>query len=151
MNVRLRMLCTSAPLLTALVFFRVALSAQVPVTLYNFTGGAGGYGPYGLALGVGGVLYGVSTYGGTAFTGTAFSLTPPASSGGQWTPNIYSFPESKKIASPFGTFAVAGPDLLFNNSAFANNNHGSVFALFPPHPGRFMEPEVALRFCRIPE
>jgi hypothetical protein len=45
-----------------------------------------------LALGEGGVLYGVNTGGGNEGGGTAYSLTPPTTKGGAWTFQVlYSF------------------------------------------------------------
>jgi hypothetical protein len=86
----------SGTLFAALLVFNASIPAQTPhgtlTTLYSFTGGSDGFGPFtGVAVGAGGVLYGTAN-GATGGNGTAFSLTPPATPGGTWTESAYSFP-----------------------------------------------------------
>jgi hypothetical protein len=62
--------------------------------LWSFGGTGDGTDPQaGVAIGAGGVFYGVTPYGGTGGSGTAFSLAPPEAAGGAWTETVlYNFP-----------------------------------------------------------
>jgi uncharacterized repeat protein (TIGR03803 family) len=73
--------------------FSVTPPYGTEVILYSFTGGSDGWIPQGkLALGEGGVLYGVTTGGGNEGGGTAYSLTPPTTKDGPYTLQVlYSF------------------------------------------------------------
>jgi uncharacterized repeat protein (TIGR03803 family) len=108
--------------------------------LYNFQGGADGYGPSnGVVFGNSGELYGVTTAGGingdscSEGCGTVFELTPPAVAGGAWTHTVlYSFTGGADGGTP-----EASP-LLFHNGALYGATfsggiaEGTFFELAPP-------------------
>ena len=116
----------------------------VEALLYSFP--AGGVGPSALAIGSGGVLYGVTKYGGTAGNvplcnfppggcGTVLSLTPPASPAGAWTAaTLYSFTGGNDGAYPAGVAIGSGGVLYGVASNGGPSSTGVVFALTPP-PG----------------
>jgi uncharacterized repeat protein (TIGR03803 family) len=112
-----------------------AVQAATPgfETLYNFAG-ADGSEPDGLAIGAGGVLYGVTYEGGTSDRGTVFSLTPPASPGGAWTQAVlYSFPGGSDGVYPTGCLVVGPAGVLYGVTEYGGYQDGGVvFALSPP-------------------
>jgi len=122
-------------LLTALLAFPAYAAAQPPApvfkTLHSFTGQPGdGALPYGVIIGSGGVLYGITSSGGSANDGTVYSMTPPASAAGSWTyTTIYNFQTS---ASPDAL--VAGPGGVLYGTTYLGGTFrsGSVFSLTPP-------------------
>ena len=118
-------------LLIALLVFTVCGEAQTPAlkTLYAFTGDPSAGNPMAsVAIGSGRVLYGTTPSGGTANYGTVFSLTPPASSGGDWTEAlIYDFSASGGV-NPNGLTVGAGGVLYGTTSGGC----GTVFSLTPP-------------------
>jgi len=97
--------------------------------LYSFTGGIDGANPEArLALGSGGVLYGVTLTGGNANGGTIFSLTPPAKTGGAWTWKlIFSFNGKTNGYWP-GPLTAGKSGALFGTT-YANPS--AVFELIP--------------------
>jgi len=105
--------------------------------LHSFAGGAGdGAQPdyTGVAVGSGGVLYGLTYLGGPSNTGTVFSLTPPASPGGAWNENLlYSFgaPNSSQYF-PESTPVIGSGGVLYGTAQGGTANKGVVFSLTPP-------------------
>jgi hypothetical protein len=112
--------------------------------LWNFGNGADGSGPAGLIMDTGGALYGTTHAGGPFDTeqffysgGTAFKLTPPSTSGDNWTESIlWGFnhgsdaynPSSGLIADNSGNFYGT------TDSGGANTVGGTVFELSPGGP-----------------
>jgi len=142
-------------LLTALLVFNSHIAAQTLTTLHSFTGGPNdGWGPEtGVVIGAGGVLYGNTCCGGTTEQGTAFSLTPPASPGGLWTENVYSFPNTEAGNSYFGTLAISiGSNVLIgNNTESGSSVGGIVFSLHPPaSPGDSWAEKLLYEFTDYP-
>jgi uncharacterized repeat protein (TIGR03803 family) len=149
MTVLWRALPTGGTLLAAFLILIAHLAAQTnqPLkTVHMFSGGANdGAGPAGgVALGPGAVLYGVTTYGGTGpctdstfgpGCGTVYSLTPPASTGGDWSEAVlYSFPSQARAETGL---AVGEDGALYGTTDLGGtSDQGSVFALIPPEsPG----------------
>lgn len=105
--------------------------------LYNFTDGADGGGPTGVALGSAGVLYGTTNVGGASGNGTVFSLTPPAGPGA-WTERVlYNFPAGTFDVSPPNSPVVVGSGGVLYGTAGTGGpgNFGGVFSLTPPPGG----------------
>jgi uncharacterized protein (TIGR03437 family) len=107
-------------------------------TIYAFTGGpAPNDTVSGLAIGSGGVLYGVTSGGGTGSCpggcGTIFSLTPPASTGGSWTENVlYMFAGGNDGAYPLASVAIGAGGVLYGTTSSGGESGGTVFSLTPP-------------------
>jgi uncharacterized repeat protein (TIGR03803 family) len=146
--------------------------AWVETTLYSFVGPpADGAGPYGsVALGPGGVLYGITVGGGSGpcdvvfpGCGAVFSLTPPASPGGTWTEAVlYDFagaPDDGEV--PLGGVALAKNGVLYGTTQYGGNSPhhcyprgsedypgcGTVFSLTPPaSPGGAWAEAVLFNF-----
>jgi uncharacterized protein (TIGR03437 family) len=101
-------------------------------TLYTFMGGpAPSDMVAGLTIASSGVLYGVTSGGGTGSCpggcGTIFSLTPPASSGGNWTESVlYMFSGGSDGAYPMGSLTIGAGGVLYGTTG------GTVFSLTPP-------------------
>ncbi len=101
--------------------------------LYSFTGLSDGSIPTAnVALGVGGVLYGVTEYGGLSGTGVIFSLTPPASAG-PWTESVlYSFTGLTDGGWPIAGLAASSSGTLYGNTCCGGTaNSGTTFLLQP--------------------
>jgi len=101
--------------------------------LYDFTNQAGGTLPNSLIV-ADGVLYGttfVSEYG-LGF-GAVFSLTPPASSGGDWTETVlYSFTGGSDGGSP-NSLMMGESGMLYGTALIGGTaNNGVAFSLTPP-------------------
>jgi len=113
-------------------------TAWTKTVLYNF-GGPKARKPFGgLTPGPGGVFYGTTYYGGAADAGTVFKLTPPAAGKTVWTEtDLYAFKGGGDGASPF-TGVVRAPNgaLYGTTSAGGTADHGIVFKLTPPAPGK---------------
>jgi uncharacterized protein (TIGR03437 family) len=122
-------------------------------TIHNFTGsrtgcaGCDGAVPSGgLALGAGGLLYGVTQFGGAYGFGTIYSLKPPGTASGAWTESpIYSF-SSTGGTNPSGSLVIGTRGVLYGTTQYGGNSAcsapgvpvgcGTVFALSPPsNPG----------------
>ncbi|MGA2133069.1 MAG: choice-of-anchor tandem repeat GloVer-containing protein [Bryobacteraceae bacterium] len=111
--------------------------AWTPTALYDFSLSDGAAPSY-LAMGTGGVIYGIANSGGAADEGTVFSLAPPASPGGAWTYTLlYSFQGGADGALPMGI--VVGPGgVLYGateqggGAASCKFGCGTVFSLAPP-------------------
>jgi uncharacterized repeat protein (TIGR03803 family) len=108
---------------------RIAAQAQFE-TIFKFSGSPDSSGPQGLAAGPHGMLYGMTVDGGSAGYGTVFQLTPPSSSGGQWTKStLYEF--TGAIGS--GGNPVSAPVLGKDGSIYgATATVSTIFQLQPP-------------------
>jgi uncharacterized repeat protein (TIGR03803 family) len=127
---------------SAIVLTTHLIAAQTLTTLYTFTNlGGDGDSPQGaLVMGPGGVLYGVTEYGGTAGYGSVFQLTPPAEPGGTWNETtLYSF---KGLSAGDGEFpgaalTLAGDGVLYGTTTNGGGGPckigcGIAFSLTPP-------------------
>jgi len=95
-----------------------------------------------VAVGSGGVLYGVTNDGGKHGFGTFFSLTPPASSGGAWTEAVlYNFAGGKDAAYPNPSVVIDANGVIYGTSSnggdptcplYYASGCGTVFSLTPP-------------------
>jgi uncharacterized repeat protein (TIGR03803 family) len=103
-------------------------------TLYSIAGGLDGLEPSAtVTIGAGGVLYGMTYYGGTNNSGTIFSLTPPSSPGGAWTHAVlYDFTGGSDGQNPYGTMAISPTGVLYGTTENGGNGHGVAFSLSPP-------------------
>jgi uncharacterized repeat protein (TIGR03803 family) len=112
------------------------------VTLYTFKGGSDGDGPFGgLVRGKGGVLYGVTVYGGGNFggdcsygCGTVFALAPPTAPGEPWTESVlYRFTGiNGDGANPTGSLVIGADGALYGTCEGDGAGHGTVYELAPP-------------------
>jgi|HubBroStandDraft_1064217.scaffolds.fasta_scaffold08898_3 uncharacterized repeat protein (TIGR03803 family) len=125
--------------MTALLIFPAYAAAQPPGpafrALHAFGGPGDGSEPSaGVTIGIGGVLYGTTPYGGSSNGGTVYSLTPPTSAGGAWTETVlYNFTPLAGGFSPY-TALVAGKGGVLYGVAYNGgaSNFGAVFSLSPP-------------------
>lgn len=105
-------------------------------TLYSIGGGLDGFEPSAaLTMGAGGVLYGVTFYGGAANSGTVFSLTPPSSPGGAWTHTVlYGCTGGSDGENPYGTMAISSAGVLYGTTENGGRagGRGVAFSLSPP-------------------
>ena len=87
-----------------------------------------------LAIGTGGVIYGVTNYGGTYNSGAVYSLTPPALPGGAWTEAVlhgFGAPGDGSLAS--SGLALGNDGILYGTTAAGGAyGNGTVFSLAPP-------------------
>ena len=75
--------------------------------LLTFDGWTAGHAEGGLVEGPNGVLYGTTAYAGKSDWGVVFSLTPPSTSGGNWTlTDLYSYSGVTAGTRPVGTPAI---------------------------------------------
>ncbi len=102
--------------------------------LWSF--GSGGDGthplPY-LALGAGGVIYGVTQMGGRGNNGIVFSLTPPSTPGSPWIESvIHDFPHSAEERP--AAIALGAGGTLYGTTILQKKGEqgGTVFSLAPP-------------------
>ena len=106
--------------------------------IYEFftTGTTDGFGPSGVLLGPGGVLYGTTAYGGAAGVGTFFKLTPPLSSG-MWAEKIlYNFTGTSGNSRFPNALTAGKKGILYGTAGFGGSaNDGTVFQLMPPTAG----------------
>ena len=104
-------------------------------TLYTFTGGNDGIGPWwGVTPGPNGVLYGATVYGGASSAGTIFQLTPPTAPGGPWTESvIYTFGGGDDGAGP-GPVTLGANGVLYGESGGGAALYGTAYQLSPPGP-----------------
>lgn len=122
------------------------LPAQSFKTLYNFGSAPDALKPEaGVAIGSGGVLYGVAA-GGALGAGAVFSLTPPASPDTLWTEEVlHSFGAAGDGSDPAGAVTIARgaaglPVLYGTTSGGGASNNGTVFALSPSSaPGEWTD------------
>jgi uncharacterized repeat protein (TIGR03803 family) len=118
-------------------------------TLYSFTGGNDGFGPYttnGLFLDKSGNLYGTTFGGGANSAGVVFELTPAAE--GPWTENIlYTFGSQYNDADgqgPVGSLIQDKEGNFYSTTSYGgnqinNNGQGVVFQLTPAGGGTYSE------------
>jgi len=107
--------------------------------LYAFYGGPDGASPQSnLIFDKQGALYGVTSSGGNANDGTVFKLTPPASSGGQWTETVlYWFSGRADGARPFSGLVFDQEGALYGATlSGGTQGQGVVFKLTPPASGK---------------
>ncbi len=110
--------------------------------LHTFTGqnGDGAFPWSGLTIGPHGVLYGTTTAGGTANMGTVYALTPPATTGGEWTETVlHTFTGASDGSDPLGGVLIGSSGKLFGTTLnFGGSKScpgydcGTVFMLQPP-------------------
>jgi len=102
--------------------------------LWSFGGTGDGTGPQsGVALGAGGVLYGVTHDGGTGGSGIAYSLAPPEVAGGAWAETVlYTFPESAKEHPVALAPGAAGALYGTTDLEAGRDEGGTAFSLTPP-------------------
>jgi uncharacterized repeat protein (TIGR03803 family) len=121
--------------------------------LHDFAAGGtldGNYPIGGLAIGAGGVLYGVTYAGGNLSAGTVFSLTPPAGGSGAWIEAVlYNF----ILGSKAGAFPISGlvadkKGVLYGTTYFGGaSGLGTIYSLTPPKsPGGVWIPAVLYSF-----
>ena len=119
-------------------------AAQTPKprfkTLHEFAWGVvgftDGFSPTGVVIGPGGVLYGVTRFGGGPLDkGSAYSLTPPATPGGSWTEVVYAFPGGDAGTDPYGVLVGRNGVLYGMTQLGGTSNLGTVFSLSPGPPG----------------
>jgi uncharacterized repeat protein (TIGR03803 family) len=103
--------------------------AWTHTVLYSFVGGVGNP-PVGVAIGPGGVLYGVAADG-SALNGVVFSLTPGASF---WQySSIYTFSGGSDGGRPSAALVLGGGGVLYGTTGNGGANGGGVaFSLTPP-------------------
>jgi uncharacterized repeat protein (TIGR03803 family) len=106
-------------------------------TLYTFAGAPDGEGPTGeLIADTNGVFYGTTRTGGTFNGGVVFSLTPPASSGGNWTETVlYRFIPFRvdNAAQPQSGVIMDANGALYGSSLHGGPaNAGTIYKLTPP-------------------
>ena len=117
-------------------------------TLYNFQGAYGdGGGPVaGVLIGSGGLLFGITTNGGAANDGTVFSLTPPSSTGGNWTESVlHSFVAGPTDGALPSSLVLGSGGVLYGSTEGGGDNAaigcrgvfgcGIIFSLAPPPGG----------------
>jgi uncharacterized repeat protein (TIGR03803 family) len=103
--------------------------------LYSFTGSNDGAGPAGgLVIGGGGILYGVTEFGGVNGLGTVFALTPPAEPGEMWTETIiYSFTGLYSEGYPISGLALDKDGVLYGTTPGSDLGlWGTAYSLTPP-------------------
>jgi len=109
--------------------------------IHNFTGGADGFAPQsGLIIDQSGALYGTASAGGYLSCsglgcGVVFRLSPPTSSGGQWSEHVlYKFgirPHDARF--PSGTLVFDGAGNLYGTADGGGASHlGAIFELIRP-------------------
>jgi len=105
--------------------FRIATNGTL-TTLYSFSGGSDGAGPYAaLVQDRDGALYGTAIGGGSSRSGTVFRIT----TNGVLTP-LYSFTGGNDGANPFGALLQAEDGSLYGTtSAGGGYGYGSIFRI----------------------
>ncbi len=123
----------------ASLFGAVHARGQALTTLHKFAGADGAFSrPYGgasdfrMIAGPGGVLYGVTPFGGAINCGTIFALTPPAAGRGWSFKTLYDFPNRQAGCSPAGPLVLGANGQLYGTAGGGASNGGVVFALDPP-------------------
>ncbi|HUE04300.1 MAG TPA: choice-of-anchor tandem repeat GloVer-containing protein [Bryobacteraceae bacterium] len=125
--------------------------AWTEAVLHDFPSFAGdGWSPItGLAVGGGGVLYGVTSKGGTSDFGIAYALTPPATSGGPWTETLlHQFLAGASDGLNPDCVSIIGNGVLLGAVAAGGRGAGGVFWLTPPDTPGGTWSETILRFPR---
>jgi uncharacterized repeat protein (TIGR03803 family) len=115
--------------------FKLTSNGQESV-LWNFNVSNDGRNPEaGLIMDQGGALYGTTSYGSAAYAaGTVFKLTPPSTSGGNWTESIlWTFGNNGDGAGPVGSLIMdASGNLYGATSDGGAYGYGTAFKLIPP-------------------
>ena len=133
--------CPGPPTCGTVFSLTPPVSAGAPWTetvIHAFAGGADGYWPSAaLAIGSGGVLYGVATGGGAAgYGGIVFALAPPTTPGGAWSEAIlHSFPggTGSDGAGPVGALVIGDRGVLYGTTESGGSyGGGTAFSLTPP-------------------
>jgi uncharacterized repeat protein (TIGR03803 family) len=126
----------------------VPVTFRVIGTLYSFAGGHDGAGPAApVVIGSQNVLYGTTAAGGASDDGIVFSLTPPASSGGDWNEQaIYTF-KGTDGAKPRSPLAMNANGIVFYGTTEDGgaSGFGEVFSLYQNGAGVWIE-EVLYSF-----
>jgi hypothetical protein len=136
--------CT-APGVGCGVFYKITAKGAYSI-IYRFQGGADANNPgYNLTPGPGGVLYGVSQFGGntgstciwgTLGCGTVFSLTPNATATAWSESVLYRFTGGADGSNPGAALAVDSKGILYGSTSFGGaGKDGVVFRLLPPGTG----------------
>jgi uncharacterized repeat protein (TIGR03803 family) len=107
------------------VVFKITTNG-LPTTLYSFTGGADGYGPWaGLVQGTDGNFYGTTEYGGLhSGVGTVFRITPADT-----LTTLHTFNGGSDGAYPAGSL-IQGADGNFYGTTFQGGTNGSDGTVF---------------------
>ena len=125
-------------------------ATAIETVVYSFTGGDDGLNPTGALTAIGGVLYGVTVYGGTAQSGTVFQFDP--GTGAETV--LHSFAGGKKDAAfPNNGLLNEGGTLYGTSTAGGTLGQGTVFAISIRQPAwrpwspasevtRFLRPTV---------
>ncbi len=107
-------------------------------TLYEFSGGNDGGGPFGaVVFGPNGSLYGTTSVGGAHGQGTVFNLTPPphfcSHVSCDWTETVlYSFQGGSDGANPYGSVMFDQAGNIYGTTQYGGTNRdGTVFELTP--------------------
>jgi uncharacterized repeat protein (TIGR03803 family) len=115
--------------------------AWIEKTIRNFSGHADGRFPTaGLVIGDGGLLYGITEYGGisspnciTGGCGTVFSLTPPTAAGEPWAEEVlHSFTGGSDGNQPYLGLTIGAGGVLYGTTYNGGSGSGTVFSLTPP-------------------
>ena len=116
----------------------VSASATFPLTvtgeqvLYSFGGGSDGAYPHAsLIFGSKGELYGTTEFGGASGLGTVFQLSPPTSSGGNWTETVlHNFGSGSDGAEPFAALILGSKGELYGTTEEGGaSGKGTVFKI----------------------
>jgi len=113
--------------------FRVQPDGSGHILLHSFAGGAeDGYDPYGSLIVSGGVLYGMTCYGGASDNGTIFKINPDGSGFSL----LHSFAGNAFDGQmPFGSLIVSGGALYGMTSHGGARNYGTIFKINPDGSG----------------
>ncbi len=123
----------------AAMFSSPQASGQTLSTLHKFNGADGafsrpnaGAAAFRMIAGPGGVLYGVTPFGGAINCGTIFALTPQAAGRGWIFTTLYDFPAKQAGCSPVGQLVLGANGQLYGAAGGGASNGGVVFELDPP-------------------
>gem|GEM_PF-428121 len=94
-------------------------------TIYTFTGGNDGGGPYGSLTLSNNVLYGLTNFGGTNFQGTIFSMD---ANGANFNA-LYSFGGGPDGSTPFGSFLLSNGILYGMTESGGVSGKGTIFSI----------------------
>jgi uncharacterized repeat protein (TIGR03803 family) len=126
--------------------------------LYSFTGGNDGSSPVGLLAGPGGVLYGVTSYGGDPLDcpqgegcGTVYQLSPPSAPGGPWTKTVIFQFNGNNGSMPYGGLTSDANGNLYGTTMAGGTGVGTIYELSPPTvPGGAWIQKVLHNFAGSP-
>lgn len=122
--------------------------------IYNLASMGQGGSPTSLAVASDGTLYG-TTYGSGSVTGeaaaTVFELTPPASSGGDWTYTMLeNFGSTHQLAQPLILQGGKLFDAMLGSQDGGGSDDGAVFAMTPPSSGDAWTLNILYKFAAPP-